>query len=252
MDFFAALVLGILQGITEWLPISSQGQVAGTALALFGVAPKEALGYAIFLHIGTLLAAIVYFRKELLGLLRGNDKKLLKFLGIAVVATAVTAIPSYILLKNFAIGPFILLVVIGLLLIGTGLVQRFVQKRGEGVIGNKNALWLGLGQGFAVLPGVSRSGVTSAVLLFEGFAPEEAFRLSFLLSVPSVLLGELAFAVFEPIIFEPTVLVAVAAAFVVGLGSIKVLLNVAHRINFSWFCVGFGIIYLLIAIFGAI
>jgi undecaprenyl-diphosphatase len=247
MDLVQAIVLGVLQGLFEWLPVSSQGQVAVAGLAIFGLPVETALNYAIFLHIGTLISAIVYFRKELKALLRQENNQLLKFMGIAVVATVITAAPLYFFMRQLLTTPFIFLIALGILLLITGAVQwkkKVVKKAG---LSGKNALFLGLGQGFAVLPGVSRSGTTTSVLLFEGFEPEQAFRLSFLLSVPSVLIAELGFGLMEPVAFEPNILLAVAVAAVVGYISIGVLLKVARKINFGLFCILFGLFYITIA-----
>ena len=248
MDLIQAIFLGLLQGLTEWLPISSQGQVALAGLGLFNIAPEQALQYAIFLHTGTLISAVIYFRKELKQLIQGKNRALLKFLAIAVVVTGVTALPSYLFLKSLAHSSFYLLLAVGVFLIITGLIQWKAKRKGKAELENKNAFWLGLSQGFAVLPGISRSGMTTSALLFEGFQPEEAFRLSFLLSIPSVLIGELAFSLVEPVSFEPMLLVSVAVAAVVGLLSMAALIKVAKRINFSLFCIIFGLLYLVLAV----
>lgn len=267
MDLIQAILLGALQGITEWLPISSQGQSVAAMIALFGIAPAEALRYSIFLHIGTLIAATIYFRNELLELaktavqiLRGEQKiksensRLLKFLAIAILATAITAVPAYLLLKQTfeTAGAGFVLLLIGVLLIVTGVVQLLAKKIRTAEITNRNAFFTGLGQGFSVLPGISRSGTTTAVLLFEGFKPEEAFRLSFLLSVPSVFVAEILFGIVEPgaaaLVFEPSAIVALAVAAVVGFLSIKALLGVARKINFAYFCLLFGAVYVVVGL----
>ncbi len=247
MDLIQAVILGILQGIFEWLPISSQGQVAVVAMQIFGIASEDALKYAIFLHIGTLISATIYFRKEIAEILKLRERKFLKFIVIALIATAITAIPSYLLLREIAQSSFWFMIMIGTLLIVTGIVQKINKKHKEAQLDSKNALFLGLGQGFSVLPGVSRSGTTTSVILFEGFKPEDAFRISFLLSIPAVFLGELAFGIIEGVIFEVNVLIAVVVAAVVGYFSIDLLLKSAKRINFSLFCIVFGIIYLGLA-----
>lgn len=268
MELFQALVLGLIQGITEWLPVSSQGQVIVSAVALFGIAPAEALNYSIFLHIGTLFAAALYFRheiKKIIGSVFGGmvggkgqneqtanqTKKLVLFLLIAVLATAITAVPCYIFLKKtFALaGANLIMAGVGVLLVVTGLLQYANKKiKGAGLT-KKNALLLGLGQGFSVLPGISRSGTTTAVLLFEGFKPQEALRLSFLLSIPSVFAAEILFFAVEPgaVAFGLSALAALAASAVVGFLSIKFLLSVAGRINFAWFCFIFGLLYVAAA-----
>ncbi len=247
MDIIQAVVLGILQGVFEWLPVSSQGQVAAIAMAVFSIEAQKAIEYAIFLHIGTLFAAVVYFRKELAEILRGKEKKARNFIAIAVAATVITAVPSYVFLKSLEASALALMLLIAVMLFATGIIQRVKKKETEPSLGKKNSLLLGLVQGFAVLPGVSRSGITTSALLFEGFSPEKAFRISFLLSVPSVLLGEMGLGIVEGFSFEPNMLIALAFAFAFGLASIDLLIRAARRIDFSWFCFGFGALYLALA-----
>lgn len=248
MDLIQAIVLGLMQGIIEWLPISSQGQVTVTALALFNIPLGKALSYSIFLHIGTLIAAIIYFRKELRELIELREKRLRNFLGIAVIASAVTAVPSYLLLMGIAESGFALLIAIALFLIVTGVIQLKAKSKREGEMSKRNALFLGLGQGFSVLPGISRSGVTTSVMLFEGFAPEKAFRLSFLLSIPSVLIAEIGFGLVEPMEFELNLIISIIIAAVAGLISMDLLIRAAKRINFSLFCFIFAAIYIGMAL----
>ena len=247
MDLIQAIVLGLMQGVIEWLPISSQGQVMVTALALFNIPVGKALSYSIFLHIGTLIAAVIYFRKELRELIGLREKKLRNFLGIAVIASAITAIPSYLLLTNILESGFALMIAIALFLIVTGVIQLKAKSGREGEMNKRNALFLGLGQGFSVLPGISRSGVTTSVMLFEGFTPEKAFRLSFLLSIPSVLIAEIGFGLVETIEFELNLIISIIIAAVIGLISMDLFIRAARRINFSLFCFIFAAIYLVMA-----
>ena len=248
MDLIQAIFLGFLQGIFEWLPVSSQGNISAIALTLFNLSVEKASSYAIFLHMGTLFSAIIYFRREIKALLKLENKPLLKFLIIAVISTALTALPSYLFLKSLLTNAFILLLAIGIFLIITGLIQKFVRKSGQAVFSNKNAFFLGLGQGFSVLPGISRSGTTTSVLLFEGFEPEQAFRTSFLLSIPSVLIAEIIFNMFEPTIFDLNIITALVTAAITGFLSIDLLIRLAKKIRFSLFCFLFGILYIIIAL----
>ncbi len=250
MNLFEAIILGILQGVFEWLPVSSQGQIIAVAIAFFQISTQEALKHSIFLHTGTLIAAIIFFRKELIKIIQGENPELRNFILIAVLATIITAVPSFFILKQLIFSSTILLFLIGFLLIITGLLQKIKQKQIKPKLNKKNSIILGLMQGFSVLPGISRSGITTATLLFEGFEPEEAFRISFLLSVPTVLIGEIAYGLVEGFSFEFNSLIALVFAFVFGLISIDLLLKLAKRISFSWFAIGFGLIYLIIGLVG--
>jgi undecaprenyl-diphosphatase len=138
-----------------------------------------------------------------------------------------------------------------MLLIGAGLLFtgaiQFKRKFGKPKEDTKNGFLVGLAQGFSAIPGISRSGVTTVALLFRGFSPEQAFRLSFILGVPSVFIAEIAFSLAEGPVFEPNIWVAIAAAAVAGYFSVSFLLRAAKKISFAWFCIAFGLLYLALA-----
>ncbi len=248
MDLAQAIVLGILQGIFEWLPISSQGQVTVAATQLFGIAAEKALDYSIYLHIGTLISAIAYFRHEIAKVLKMQSRKTVSFLLVAVVASAITAIPSFLLLRNFALTSFILTLIVGFGLIASGMLQLKKRAR-KGQLNVANGTLLGLAQGLAVVPGISRSGITTAALLFEDFTPEQAFRISFLLSIPSIFIAEVLFGLYQKgINFEPNAIAAIAVAATVGFLSMGWLIRIAHKVNFGKFCIAFGLFYLAVAL----
>ncbi len=268
MDLLSAIAFGFLQGIFEWLPISSQGNIMGL-LSFLGTNPQEALKIAIFLHIGTLLAATLYFRKEIQSILKWKnkeDKKLGRFVIFSTLATAVTAVPSFLILEELlGFGIAFALILIAILLIITGLLQLKNNKNKIKEIKNKkesisklegkkinsknlsfwNSILVGLGQGFSVLPGISRSGITTSILLFRNFEPEEAFRVSFLMSIPAVLLGEIAYGLIKGFTINEFAIVALIVAFVIGFFSMDLLIKFARKINFAYFCFVLAIIYLI-------
>ncbi|MBI4044188.1 MAG: undecaprenyl-diphosphate phosphatase [Candidatus Diapherotrites archaeon] len=256
--FFEAVLLGIVQGVTEWLPVSSKGNVSILAQFL-GMPVKEAFAYAIILHVGTLIAAAVYFRKDIAGMISGKDNEKRNFVFWTLAATAVTAVPSYFVLKKlletasitfFGVtfhSQTIFLFTVGFFLAVTGFLQLAKKRQKEARLSGKNAVLLGLSQGFTVLPGMSRSGTTASVMLFEGFSPEKAFELSFLISVPTVLFGELAFNLLERPVLEPSMVAGIAAAAVTGFFSIGFLIGIAKKINFGKFCIGLALFYFAVA-----
>ncbi|MCD6478552.1 MAG: undecaprenyl-diphosphate phosphatase [Candidatus Diapherotrites archaeon] len=252
MDLWQAVVLGALQGIFEWLPVSSQGQIMGFAVTVFKLGTESALKYAVMLHAGTMLAATLYFRKALAELLKLENRQLLRFLLIALIATGITAIPCYLLLRMvLTYNSFFLLFIIGMLLIFTGISQKkraAAESIGNAKLTKINALFLGLAQGLSVLPGISRSGITTSTLLFEGFKPEQAFRISFILSIPSVFFAEILYGALEGFVLDFNALIALLVAFTLGLLLIDVLLKIAKRTSFSKFCIAFGILYILVAV----
>ena len=256
MDALQALVLGALQGITEWLPISSSGQVMLSLVNFLQANPEAAFSLAIILHFGTLLAVVVKYRVELARLLLNLSWKdpLLRFLIISTIVTGIVGIPLYFALKglfSYAQGG-LANGLVGALLIVTG-IALYVSRGKLGSKEMKNVGWLetgiaGAAQGLAILPGISRSGVTVAAMLLAGIRQELALKLSFLMSIPAVLgalaldyaAGDIASAGFG--IWE--IAAGVLAAFVFGYLTIDILLGIARKVRFDLFCILFGLIAL--------
>jgi undecaprenyl-diphosphatase len=171
---------------------------------------------------------------------------------LATLLTAFVGLPIFVLgLKSFsAMATGFVAGIIGAFLIITGLVQL---KKPESVFKTKNdlkmvdALVAGCLQGLSVLPGFSRSGLTVAGLLFRKFKETEALRLSFLMSLPAVLGGNiiLNLAGFNNIEFNFTSFAALAASFITGILTIGLLLKISRKINFGWFAIGFGVLTLI-------
>jgi len=185
-------VLGIVQGVTEWLPISSEGINSLILVNLFEVHIAEAIYLSLWLHLGTLTASIFYFRKELLTLLTylptyfGNihesqkliQGKTLSFIIVATIISLAIAAPIFFFsLDTIQFNGHLATVIIGILLIVTGLVQKFAIHSGslqEKQPGLLDSILVGIAQGISVLPGLSRSGLTISVLLFRRHHAEQA------------------------------------------------------------------------------
>lgn len=263
------IFIGIIQGIVEWLPISSQGSLVIYLSNFLNISSQLSLNYSILLHTGTLLAATVYFWKEIIKILsfknislifkynfkmftveKSNSKfTLLRFLIISVISTLLISAPLYFLLYD-NISKFNILLInllIGILLIITGFLIYFSKKSisGNPSLSFKNSFFLGVFQGFAILPGLSRSGLTTSFLLFRGFSAENAFRISFLLSIPTILVGEIALLVFNGLFFTPYILISIVVSFIVGYFTIDLLIRFARNINFAYFCFIIGFVYIL-------
>lgn len=253
-----AIVLGVIQGVFEWLPISSEGNVA-LALSVLGTSPAAAVRFALFLHLGTALAATAYYRREIRRLLEtlpgwrpsdpfGEQTVELTFLAVATLVSGIVGVGSYVVLVDLASrlagGAFV--AVIGGLLIATGLVQRTASGGSVDRLSTPDlldAVLVGVGQGLAILPGVSRSGTTVSVLLLRGHDGESSFRWSFLLSIPAAVgAAGLAFTDSGGAGFEsPSVwLVALATSAIVGYVTIGALMRVVRRVAFWAVCVGIG------------
>jgi undecaprenyl-diphosphatase len=125
--------------------------------------------------------------------------------------------------------------------------KKVVQKYDLSI---KNSIILGVAQGFAIIPGLSRSGLTTSALLFRGFSPEKSFRISFLLSIPTMIIGEIGLLFLKGVFFSSYVLISLLVSFIVGYFTIDLLLKFARRINFSYFCFVIGFIYILVFLIG--
>jgi undecaprenyl-diphosphatase len=194
MTYFQAAILGLIQGLTEFLPVSSSGHLA-LAEALFGLPPSDLL-FEIAVHVATLLAIVAYFRKDLWGLARGlvrpdtppvADMSARRWLGLLVLAT----IPAGVIGVAFESaveasfgdlsGVGFRLLATGALLFSTLPLAGTLRRLGAG-----RALAIGCAQAVALLPGVSRSGSTIAAALWLGVEREQAARFSFLMALPAI------------------------------------------------------------------
>lgn len=199
MTLLKAIILGVAQGLTEFLPISSSGHLVVIThfLGLDSLPLDFRVSFDVILHLGTLVAVIFYFRSDLLGIIKSaiekdrmsskRDRKLLLWLLIATL-------PAAILGKLFGDifeSIFSSVLEVGMLLIITGfflfLGERFSNPRKDmGVIGLKESVGIGFAQALAIAPGISRSGSTITAAMFAGIKREDAARFSFLLSIPII------------------------------------------------------------------
>jgi undecaprenyl-diphosphatase len=199
MDILQSIILGLIQGITEWLPISSTGHLR-VAEHFFGLAVP--LLFDVTLHVGTLLVTLIYFRgaiKNVLSALwhrnfRSEDGKLILPIIIGTIPTAAIAV----LIGNDLDTYFSTLLLLGAGLIAGGIVlftSKFSVER-KSAISMPEAFLIGLMQGISIILSISRSDLTIAVALLLGIKREVAFKFSFLLSIPAVL-GALGFELYQ-------------------------------------------------------
>lgn len=207
MTLFEAIVFGIIQGLTEFLPVSSTAHIVITQLVFGYTFPG--LSFEIFLHLASVLAVIIYFWKDLWNVIRGfilfvakrkpEDRTQFYFGIYILIATLITGILGMILTgfiaESMKTPPMIAgaLIVTGFALI---FIERFHQygTRTINSMNAKDAIIVGLGQTLAVIPGISRSGATLVTSLLAGLDRETAVRYSFLLAIP-VILGSSVLAV---------------------------------------------------------
>ncbi|MFW9974486.1 MAG: undecaprenyl-diphosphate phosphatase [Candidatus Thorarchaeota archaeon] len=255
------IIVAVIQGLVEWLPISSEGQVVLFLYNFTLVPSEEIVTLVVWLHIGTALAVIVRYPRVIYEILSLKDRRLLKLLVVATLSTAITAVPFYLFLKNNLVpmhGDLLNMFVGGLLLV-TALVLYLPTRKGEGTttdiereIEEKQAITTGLVQGLAVLPGLSRSGVTISALLMQRIDKEVAMKFSFLMSVPAVLailLLEILSGSVLPSGVEPFDLIVIEGiVFLIGLASMEFLLRLTRRIIFWKLCLVLAIVAILFGI----
>lgn len=234
-EFFSYLILGLLQGILEWVPISSEGMVALAARYL-GTA-QNPVALALFLHAGTLLAALIYYRREWARVLMLKDWPLIKFLAI----TTVISLPLGFIMIQIAIKAAMGAGLLALTGFGLLFTARFQEKKMKLKINeNKIAILSGLAQGFAAIPGFSRSGSTIFALSLGELPPAKILRLSYLMSVPAVAVSTAYLAVFKAEDFSLALWPALAASFVMGWLTLDFLTKFAAKINFAKFVLFFA------------
>lgn len=193
MTLVEGLLLGALQGLTEFLPVSSSGHLA-LAQQLMPGFEQPGLLFDVVLHLGTLVAVIIYFRQDLKQLLTApfrhdiqavQDRRYLRLLIVGSIPTAIIGLTLKGTVEELMHRPL----VVGALLLVTGLLlfvaERF-RSSGRKRLNLADSLITGLAQGVAVLPGISRSGATIAVLMLRGVEGQTAARFSFLLALPAV------------------------------------------------------------------
>ncbi len=217
MNIIQAILMGIVQGLSEFLPISSSAHLvfASSFYKIFSgtqVASEtsQEVFFDIMLHLGTLIAVLIFFRKDIVEILYAmwqaaktkdySDKNVRVgfFILIGTLLTVLVTLP----LQGLAAKLVYLPSVVGILLIGTGvllLVSEYLSKRinAQGEISKKTAIVMSLVQGLAALPGFSRSGLTIAAGLFCGADRVTAARFSFLLSIPIILGASMVYPIVE-------------------------------------------------------
>ncbi len=254
------LILGAVQGITEWLPISSSGMLVLILANFFNITSVSTLvTTSLFFHLGTSLAAIVYLRKEISRLIKTlftykksklEDKNVLKFL---TISTIISGILGFILIRIFYYFEYIeitgrtITFAVGILLLFTGIVQIRAKKRSlkkAKDLKKSDSVILGFVQAIAALPGLSRSGMTVSALLLRKFNDTTALKLSFLMSIPIVLIGNI-FLNINDFTFTSTAIYGLLASFVFGLLTIGFLMRLSKKINFAWFALIFAILMMV-------
>ncbi len=263
MSFIEIVILGVLQGLTEFFPVSSSGHLV-LFQNLFGL--KEPQIFAdVMLHVGTLISLAVFLRRDILELARGfflfcqNPQKAssdprVKMIFALILASIPTALIGYFF-SDFFESLFASLKAVGLALIITGLylyLTKLARERKRNFF--SHPLIIGLLQGAAIVPGFSRSGLTIGGALFLGWKREEAARFSFLLSIPAILGAALfQFQKIDSGTQPWSILLAGAAVSAVfGYLALTLLVSVIQRgrfYSFSFYCLFAGLTALTVSFF---
>ena len=277
MTFLEAILLGILQGLTEFLPISSSGHLvlAQTFLGL-----KEPLVFFdVMLHVGTLMAVLVVYREAIGKLAVGgvstladtqfwrkpratfNTSNELRFIWLILLGSIPTGVIA-VLFKTELESFFDEVRLVSIMLILTGFILQLPRLRRQDVEGSDNpdgsvktwhAPLIGIAQGCAITPGISRSGTTISLALFLGIPAKTAAEYSFLLSIPAIL-GAVVLKIRD--VGDTTIPLYIVgagmlAAFIVGYIALRLLLVVLNRGKFSlfsYYCIALGFVSFLIAL----
>jgi len=240
------IILGIIQGLTEFFPVSSSAHLV-IAQRLFGMQENQ-LAVSIILHLGTIAALLVFFWRDIIETM--FKPKLILFIILVTAITAIIGISG----KDFFEGLFSEVVPAAAALIVTGVIliltAGFATAKRDNV-NLKDGFILGIAQGLAVIPGISRSGITISTLLFRGINPIAAFRVSFLASIPAVLGAVLLEAKEINLVLKGNFSGLTAGFFcslftgLIALWVLKLILRRAKLYYFGYYCIAAAIITLI-------
>jgi len=259
LSLLETLILAIVQGVTEWLPISSSGHLVVVQQYLLHEPPP--LLFDVALHIGTLCVVLVVFWRELMSILKAlvrfdfksEEGKLGVFIAVGSIPTALIGYFFHDVLESF----FYNVLVVGMALVVNGVVLFFSELREDGRrVGFLDSLLIGVAQGTAIVPGISRSGLTIATALLRKVEKKTAFAFSFLLSVPAVIGATIlesarAWASSDLVIGGvdiATMLFGVVVSMIIGYISLKLLRKIvmSKRLHlFAYYCWIAGIAIIL-------
>ncbi len=273
MNIFQAIILGIVQGLTEFLPVSSSGHLV-LFQHLFGLKEAE-LFFDISVHLGTLVAVFIFFRQDIYAIIlsvlryckmvfktgsfvpskQDSDLRLALLIITGSIPTAVIGL----LFHKIADQLFSSVLIAGSMLILTGVILFFTRFAGSSKkeisdFSTKDSLIIGISQGLAIMPGLSRSGTTIATGLFLGLNHETAARYSFLLSIPAILgasllsFGDLYGSASVPV---KTAVTGAIVSCIAGYFALSLLFYIVRRGRlhyFSPYCIAVGIFSLIIGL----
>jgi len=254
VDFLGALLLGIVQGVTEWLPVSSSGH-----LVLFQqfLGLDAGVSFDIMLHLSTLCVVLLAFRKDLcavlLALIRRDFESKEGRMGLFIIIASIVGGAVALLFERYIAFMFRSTLVVGCALFIMGFILLSSKiERPRSALDGRRAAFIGIAQGFTVVPGISRSGTTVTASLLSGIEREEAVRFSFLLSIPAIA-GASLYALRDApsLSMEPLPLAAgMLASFIVGYLALKWLIRLIMKKRFwmfSFYCWALGLLVIFLS-----
>ncbi len=262
MDIFDSILLGIVQGLTEFLPVSSSGHLEiGKAILGDKSIPEESLLFTVVLHFATALSTIVIFRKDILDIIKGflafkrnEDTKFVTKIAISMLPAAFVGLFFEEQLEQLFGGNILL---VGCMLLVTAILLFFADKakNTNKNVSFKDALIIGVSQAIAMLPGISRSGATISTSVLLGNDKTKAARFSFLMVVP-LIFGKIAKDILGgDLNFDSQNITALSAgfiaAFVAGLFACTWMISLVKKSKLSYFaiyCAIVGIIAITFAL----
>ena len=248
MDILDSIILGIIQGLTEFLPVSSSGHLEiGKAILGDTSIPEESLLFTVILHFATALSTIVIFRKDILEIIKGflsfkwnDDTKFVTKIVISMIPAALVGLFFEEQLEQLFGGNILL---VGCMLIITAVLLFFADKakNTNKNVSFKNAFIIGISQAIAMLPGISRSGATISTSVLLGNDKTKAARFSFLMVVP-LIFGKIAKDILGgDLNFENQNITALSAgfiaAFVAGLFACTWMISLVKKSKLSYFAI---------------
>lgn len=260
MNWLEALLLGLLQGLTEFLPVSSSGHLE-LGKAILNI-PEESLNFTIVVHGATVLSTIVVFRKDILQLLKGffafkwnEETQYVAKILLSMIPVGIIGVFFKDEIKQFFTGGNLMLVGGMLLITATLLAFTYFAKSKDKKISFRDAFIIGIAQACAVLPGISRSGSTIAIGLLLGNKKENIAKFSFLMVLIPIL-GENFLDLISGELTNNTsvgalpLIIGFIAAFISGLLACTLMINIVKRGNliyFAIYCMIVGLITIFIA-----
>jgi undecaprenyl-diphosphatase len=258
MNWFEAIILGIVQGLTEFLPVSSSGHLE-LGKFLFGIDAESNFYFTLAVHGATVLSTLAVFRKDILNLLSGlfrfkmneETKYVLKML-VSMIPVGIAGFFMKDIVENFFTGN---MKVLGIQFLITAflLVMPYFIKSKERDISYADAFIIGIAQALAVLPAISRSGATIATGLMLGNRKEEIARFSFLMVLVPIVGANFVEAVSSDIVTDTTgfgvIAIGFLAAFISGYYACKWMISLVKKSRMIWFaiyCVIIGLISILL------